>query len=92
MKGSDAKPLFNTVVLIMGYPLTIGTNFTYSYVFTESGIKTTTDFGVSHNINATLSINSFGELNIAYFANIKAGISGIAFKGSATGGISFRMN
>ncbi|CAD8135318.1 unnamed protein product [Paramecium octaurelia] len=92
LKGSKAQRIFGTVILIMGYPLTIGADYNLSWGFTESLIKTESELGISENIYASLGVTAYGELNIVYVVKIRAGVEGHVFKGSATGVAQFKFN
>ncbi|CAD8126223.1 unnamed protein product [Paramecium sonneborni] len=91
MKGSQSKSIFSTVILIMGYPLTVGADYNYKWGYIESAIKTESDLGISEQIYASLSVTAYGEMNIIVI-RIRAGVSGEVFNGSAHGVAQFRIN
>lgn len=68
----------------MGYPLTVGADYSYNWGFIESALKTESDFGISEYIYASLSISAYGEIHLAIL-KIRAGVEGFIFKGSAYG-------
>ncbi|CAK78759.1 unnamed protein product (macronuclear) [Paramecium tetraurelia] len=92
LQGTKAQRIFGTVILIMGYPLTIGADYNLSWGFTESLIKTESELGISENLYASLGVTAYGELNIIYVIKIRAGVEGHVFKGSATGVAQFKFN
>lgn len=83
-KDSRAQRIFSTIILIMGYPLTVGADYNYSWGFVESAIKTEGEFGISEYIYASLGVTAYGELHIVVI-KIRAGVQGYVFKGSANG-------
>lgn len=58
----------------MGYPLTLGADYSYTSGYIESVIKTEEEFGISEYLSASLSVTAYGELNLVYIIKIRAGV------------------
>ncbi|CAD8044105.1 unnamed protein product [Paramecium primaurelia] len=92
IKGEKSQRIFSIIILIMGYPVTVGADYNYSWGFIESPIKTENEFGISQYIYASLSVTAYGELNLVHIIYIRAGVQGYIFKGSANGVAQFMIN
>ncbi|CAD8044115.1 unnamed protein product [Paramecium primaurelia] len=92
IKGEKAQNIFSTIILIMGYPLTVGADYQFSWGFIESPIRTEDEFGISEYIYASLSVTAYGEFNLVYVIKIRAGVQGYIFKGSANGVAQFKID